>query len=68
MEKSNKTQPSRPTNPLSEPTQTERGAGSASAETRSLPEGMARHFLRLEPATGFEYRYKSAAGDARVIH
>jgi hypothetical protein len=29
---------------------------------------MVRHILALQPATVFEYRYKSSAGEARVIH
>jgi hypothetical protein len=55
-------------NPLSEQTRTETRAAPASAGARSLPRGMVRHILKLQPATGFEYRYQSSAGDARIIH
>jgi hypothetical protein len=29
---------------------------------------MARHIVTVQPATSFDYRYESAAGEARVIH
>jgi hypothetical protein len=30
--------------------------------------GLVEHVVRIEPATGFEYRFFSPAGDARIIH
>lgn len=56
-----------PKNPLAEPTQTDRRADAASARAHALPPGTAAHIVTLEPATGFEFRYQSTAGDARVL-
>ncbi len=52
-------------NPLTKQTPTKRRADPALA---TLPPGMVRHILAVQPATGFEYRYVSSAGAARVIH
>ena len=57
---------SKPNNPLSEPTPTEGRANPAYADT--LPKGTAKHIVTVQPATGFEYRYKSSTGMERVIH
>jgi hypothetical protein len=37
-------------------------------KARTLLTGMARHIVTVQPATGFEYRYESSSGTARVIH
>ena len=37
-------------------------------KARSLRTGMVRHIVTVQPATGFEYRYESSSGTARVIH
>ena len=52
-------------NPLAKQTPTKRRADPALA---SLPRGMVRHILTVQPATSFQYRYESSAGGARVIH
>jgi hypothetical protein len=54
-------------NPLFRPTQT-RSRRDSPAASRRLPRGTARHILRVEPATSFEYRYESPRGNARIIH
>ena len=68
MKKSDNTRSSGRNNPLSKPTQTKRRANPASAKARALPRGMVRHIVTVKPATSFEYRYESSAGNARVIH
>ena len=65
MKKSDKPRISRVSNPLSKQTQTKRRANPASA---TLPRRMVRHILTVQPATSFQYRYQSSAGNARVIH
>jgi hypothetical protein len=45
---------------------TERAPDFLKARTRLT--GMVRHIVTVQPATGFEYRYESSAGNARVIH
>lgn len=65
--KSNKTPESRRNNPLSKPTPTKRRANPASTKIPTLPRGTARHIVTVQPATSFEYRYKSASGRDRVI-
>ena len=66
--KSNQTRMYPANDPLFEPTPTERRADQASAGARTVPGGMVEHSLKLQPATGFEFRYESSAGAARVIH
>lgn len=56
---------SKPNNPLSEPTPTE---GRANLAYGDLPKGTAKHIVKVQPATGFEYRYTSSTGMERVIH
>ena len=55
-------------NPLCE-TPTFVSAGSqVNAGTQSAPKGAVRHIFTVEPATGFQFRFRSPAGDARRLH
>src|SRR4051812_26629098 len=65
IKKSTKSRISERDNPLSKQTPTKRRADPALA---TLPPGMVRHILTVQPATSFQYRYESSAGDARVIY
>lgn len=46
---------------------TERGPSFLTSDTPPTA-GLVEHVVRIEPATGFEYRFFSPAGDARIIH
>jgi hypothetical protein len=58
----------KPTNPLAEtPTLPSKGTKAAAGRSSSVPKGWVRHILTVEPATGFQYRFESAAGAARRL-
>lgn len=53
-------------NPLAERTKTDKRADAAGTKSR-VPGRSAVHIVKVQPATGFEFRYQSSAGEVRVI-
>jgi hypothetical protein len=58
----------KPANPLAQkPTLPAKGVQAAVGPRSAAPQGWVRHILTVEPATGFQYRFESAASAARRL-
>lgn len=58
----------KPVNPLAEtPTLPSKGTRADATSPPATPKGWVRHFLVVEPATGFQYRFESKAGNRRGL-